>query len=174
IRFAAALIARIATGAWPTFSHDPWYVYADWIVIGILITSGEEVGWRGYALPRLGTRIGFGWASVVVGAAWALWHFPLFFILPGTGNYGQSFPLFFIGTTALSVAIGWLFVHTKGSVLLAMLMHSSVNATHEIVQSGFAIVGPFSLNTTPIAWLTILLLWIAAAYFLYAMQKPTA
>jgi len=171
IRFAAATIQRLATGTWPQFSHDRWYVYAAIILLSLPVQAGEEIGWRGYALPRLGAKMGFGMGSVLLGVLWALWHFPLFFILPGTGNYGQSFPLFLAGVVPLSIAMGWLFVHTKGSVLLATLMHSAINATHEIVRSGFAVVGPFALDTTLIAWLTIALLWIGAAYFLTQIQK---
>jgi membrane protease YdiL (CAAX protease family) len=172
IRFSAALIQRLAVGTWPQFSHLSWIAYAAVIVQSLPVIAGEEIGWRGYALPQLGAKMGFGIGSAVLGVLWAFWHFPLFFILPGSGNYGQSFPLFLLGTVALSIAMGWLFVHTKGSVLLATLMHSAVNATHEIVRSGFAVVGPFALNTTLIAWLTIALLWLAAAYFLFRMPRP--
>ncbi len=174
IRFAAAVVQRVATGSWPHFSHESLYFLAAAIVLSMPVQAGEEIGWRGYALPHLGARFGYGAGSVILGALWALWHFPVFFILPGNGNYGQSFPLFLVGTTALSVAMGWLFVHTKGSILLAMLMHSAVNQTHEIVESGMATVGPFALDTTLIAWLTLLFLWIGAAYFLIRMRTPRA
>jgi len=171
IRLAAAVVQRVATGAWPNFSHEAIYLLPAAIILSMPVQAGEEIGWRGYALPRLGARFGYGAGSVILGVLWAFWHFPVFFMLPGNGNYGQSFPLFLVGTTALSVAFGWLYIHTKGSVLLAMLMHSAVNQTHEIVQSGFATIGPFSLNTTLIAWLTLLFLWIGAAYFLIRMRQ---
>jgi len=173
IRLAAAFVQRLATGAWPSFSHEAIWLLPAAIVLSLPVQAGEEIGWRGYALPRLGARFGYGAGSVILGALWALWHFPVFFIIPGNGNYGQSFPLFLVGTTALSVAMGWLFIHTKGSVLLAMLMHSAINQTHEIVQSGYAVVGPFALNTTLISWLTLLLLWSGAAYFLIRMRTAT-
>lgn len=170
IRLAAAAIHRLAIGRWPQFGAVDWLVVATSIVVSMPVQAGEEIGWRGYALPRLGARFGYGAGSAILGALWALWHLPVFFMLPGNGNYHQSFPLFFAGVIPLSIAMGWLFVNTKGSVLLAMLMHSAVNNTHDIVQSGYAAVSPFSLNTTLVGWLTIALLWLAAAYFLVRMR----
>jgi membrane protease YdiL (CAAX protease family) len=170
IRLAAAAIQRIATGTWPHFGHQSWLLIALAIAISIPVQAGEEIGWRGYALPRLGAKFGYGTGSAILGVLWALWHLPVFFMLPGNGNYGQSFPLFFVGVVPLSIAMGWLFVHTKGSVLLAMLMHAAVNNTHDIVQSGYAAVGPLSLNTTLVAWLTIALLWVGAVYFIIRMD----
>jgi hypothetical protein len=170
IRLAAAAIQRLATGTWPQIAHEPWLLIAAAIVLSMPVQAGEEIGWRGYALPRLGAKYGYGAGSAILGVLWALWHLPVFFMLPGNGNYGQSFPLFLAGVIPLSIAMGWLFVHTKGSILLAMLMHSAVNQTHEIVQSGYAAVSPLSLNTTLIAWLTIALLWLGAGYFLIKMR----
>jgi membrane protease YdiL (CAAX protease family) len=176
IRLAAALIQRVATGTWPQFSHFEWYVLAAAIVVSLPVQAGEEIGWRGYALPRLGAKLGYAGGSLLLGLMWAVWHLPTFFILPGNGNYGQSFPLFLVGVTAISVAMAWLYLHTNGSVLLAMLMHSAINQTHEIVQSGSAVIGPLAVNTTLIAWLTLALLWSAAAYFLIRMRaiRPSA
>lgn len=174
IRLTAALIQRVVAGSWPGFGHEPGYAIAGAILASTPFQAGEEIGWRGYALPRLARKFGFGSAGLIVGVVWAVWHFPLFFLLPGNANYGQSFPLFFLGVVPLSVAMTWLYVHTKGSILLAMLMHSSVNQTHNIVQSGYAILSPLSINSTLISWLTILLLWLAAGFFLIQIRRSRA
>jgi membrane protease YdiL (CAAX protease family) len=79
------------------------------IVISTPVQAGEEIGWRGYALPRLAARVGFARASLVLGVFWACWHLPLFFV-PALNQYGQSFPLFMLGNIALSVAMTWLYV----------------------------------------------------------------
>jgi CAAX protease family protein len=173
IKLAAALIHRLATGAWPGFATDSILVMVGAILLSTVIfgQAGEELGWRGYALPRLAARIGLGAASVVLGIVWAIWHLPLFFI-PGIETTGQSFPLYALGVTALSVAIAWLYANTNGSLFLTMLMHSAINNTKDIVPSGRRPPGnPFSLSASLVGWLTAALLWICAGYLLIRMRK---
>jgi membrane protease YdiL (CAAX protease family) len=133
--------------------------------------AGEEIGWRGYALPRLAARFGLGGASIVLGVFWACWHLPLFY-LRGAETFGQSFPVYLLQVTALSVAIAWLFWNTQGSLLLTMLMHAAVNNTKDIVPSIASAPGnPFEFRASLMAWLGIALLWIVAAYFLVRMRN---
>jgi membrane protease YdiL (CAAX protease family) len=132
--------------------------------------AGEEIGWRGYALPRLAAHIGLAPASTLLGVIWAAWHLPLFFVLGGD-TVGQSFPLYVLQVTALSIAMGWLYWRTSGSLLLVMLMHAAVNNTKDIVPSAApGVSDPFSLSGSPVWRLTIGLLWIGAAYFLLQMR----
>ena len=171
IKLSVALVHRVVTGAWPRFGHAAWYVMAGAIMISTWVQAGEEVGWRGYALPRLSDRIGLGPASVVLGMIWATWHLPLFFI-PGADTLGQSFPLYLLQVTALSVAMAWLYWRTGGSLLLVMLLHAAVNNTKDIVPSAVpGATNPFELSTSLPGWITVTLLWICAAYFLVAMRK---
>jgi membrane protease YdiL (CAAX protease family) len=171
IKVAVALVHRVVTGTWPRLGQEAWYIVVAAIAISTWTQAGEEVGWRGYALPRLGARLGFGRASVLLGAIWACWHLPLFFI-PGIDKFGQSFPVYLLQVTALSVAAAWLYLHTNGSLLLVMLMHSAVNQTIGIVPSSVAVVTtPFTLTASLVAWLTVAFLWIAAGYFLIRMPK---
>jgi len=157
IKLAAALVHRAIAGAWPRFGEIPWYVLPAAVIISTPVQAGEEIGWRAYAFPRLLTRLGFLPASIVLGIVWAAWHLPLFFI-PGVDLYHQSFWLFLLAVTPLSVAMGWLYVKTGGSVLLTMLMHSAVNQTTLLVSAGDAAA------TSPFAWATIALLWMGARW----------
>jgi uncharacterized protein len=171
LKFAVALVHRVATGAWPRFGDDAWYIMLAAILISTPVQAGEEIGWRGYALPRLAARFGFARGSLLLGVIWACWHLPLFFI-PGIDKSGQSFPLYLLQVTALSVALAWLYVHTHGSLLLVMLMHSAVNQTKDIVPSAVsAATNPFALSTSLVAWLTVALLWSCAGYFLVRMPQ---
>lgn len=87
----------------------------------------EELGWRGFALPRLLERVDALTASLVIGAVWAVWHLPLF-VVDGSGQYGGSFVPYTITILALSVLFTWLYLGTGRSVLLAMILHASHNS----------------------------------------------
>jgi len=128
IKLCVALVHRVMTGSWPRFGTEPWYIIVVAIAISTPVQAGEEIGWRGYALPRLAGRFGFARASILLGLIWSCWHLPIFF-LRGADKYGQSFPVWTLQVVALSVAITWLYAHTNGSLLLTMLMHSAVNQT---------------------------------------------
>jgi membrane protease YdiL (CAAX protease family) len=171
IKLTAAAIHRLIEGAWPAFGTDPWYLVPLAIAFSTPFQAGEEVGWRGYALPRLTERFGLPLASVLLGIVWAVWHLPQFFIVEAD-TYGQSFPVFVIQVTALSVAMAWLYARTNGSLLLVMLMHSAVNNSKDIVPS--AVSGgtsTFGLSASMVAWITVALLWICALCFLTHMPR---
>jgi membrane protease YdiL (CAAX protease family) len=173
VKLGVALLVRLTTGGWPRFGADPWYLMlaatlGSTIVLG---QAGEELGWRGYALPRLARCYGLPLASVLLGAVWAGWHLPLFFILGGD-TVGQSFPVFTLQVIALSVALAWIYAKTHGSLLLTMLLHAAVNNTKDIVPS--AVPGatrPWAFSTSPVAWFTVGLLWLTAVHFLIDMRQ---
>ena len=173
IKLAAALVYRLVMGGWPAFGDTPWYLLMLAIPISTPVQSGEELGWRGYALPRLASRFGLAWASLGLGAIWALWHLPFFFIA-GVDKTGQSFPMYMLGTMALSVAMAWLYWRTGGSLLVTMLMHAAVNNTTGVVPTATAgATHAFSLNASLVAWLTIGIMWIVAAWCLWRMRGST-
>lgn len=171
IKLCAALAHRVLLGAWPRFGQESPAIIVAAIIFSTPFQSGEEIGWRGYALPRLAESMGFRAASVLLGVIWASWHLPLFF-LPGADTYLQSFPVWASEVTAMSVAIAWLYTHVRGSLLLTMLMHSAINQTLGIVPSASAHpTNAFSLHVSPLMWLTAALLGISAAYFLVRMPR---
>jgi len=89
---------------------------------------GEELGWRGYLLPRVLQRYSAVVSSLIVGAIWMVWHIPAF-LVSGLPQSGMSFGIFFFGGVALSVFMTWINVHTRGSILLAgVVFHTVVNA----------------------------------------------
>jgi uncharacterized protein len=83
---------------------------------------GEELGWRGFALPRLLQRYSALTASVLLGSIWGLWHLPAF-VLSGLPQNQLSLPAFLVGTVALAVLMTWVFQHTKGSLVPPILIH---------------------------------------------------
>ena len=92
---------------------------------------GEEMGWRGYALPRLQSRFGALAASLLIGVAWAAWHLPLFF--DPTSSYAQlALPVFVARMVGLALLFTWLVNRTGGSLFFPMLLHSVINASGQI------------------------------------------
>ena len=133
----------------------------------------EETGWRGFALPRLQHRFGPMRASILLGVLWGGWHF--FLYLPGWMQAGAlagmvNAAIFVAFTVTVSVVFTWLSNNTRGSLLLAMLLHGSVNGTATYVQvladrgvisresavfsAGFATLFAAALAALAIAWLT--------------------
>lgn len=169
-KLAAAAIIRLMSGAWPALGSTPWILLLAAALATAVVQAGEELGWRGYALPRLAERVGLGPASVLVGIVWAFWHLPLFFIA-GTGSDGQSFPLYVLYVTPLSVAMAWLYWQAGGSLLPVMLMHAAVNNTAEIVPAALQGAGdPLSFRGSLVAWVTAGIFWVVAAVCLLAMR----
>src|SRR5262245_18897683 len=154
-----ALIHRVVMGAWPRFGETNWAIMLGPILVSTWVQAGEELCWRGYALPRLVASVGLSGASILLGVVWASWHLPLFF-LPGTGMEGESFLVYLLHVTAVSVAMAWLYWKTGGSLLLVMLMHASINNT-----SGFvpAAVGsgatPLAFGGSLVGWLVVGISW---------------
>ena len=89
---------------------------------------GEELGWRGFLLPRVLQRTNATAAGLIVGAIWMLWHVPAF-LISGLPQSGLAFPLFVVAGIALSVVVTWLFVNARQSVLVAgIIPHAFANA----------------------------------------------
>jgi membrane protease YdiL (CAAX protease family) len=166
IKMFNVLLLRAFTGSWPRFGNVPLFLIPFAIMISTPVQSGEELGWRGYALPRLAERLGLAKSSILLGVIWALWHLPLFYVAD-SDTYHQSFLVYTLQVTAISVAMAWLWERTGRSLLLVMLMHAAVNNTQDIVPA--AVPGGAStlgLTATPLAWLGVVVLWIFALYFL--------
>jgi membrane protease YdiL (CAAX protease family) len=91
---------------------------------GVVVAAGEELGWRGYALPKLLQRHNALVASILVGIFWGLWHLPVSYLFgSGSPSLVDSI-LYGLGIDFASVIYTWLFRHTRGSVLIACLFHS--------------------------------------------------
>lgn len=101
-------------------------------LLGVLVAPlGEELGWRGFALPRLQTQFGFLWASLFLGIIWGFWHLPFFF-LPNSSESTLPFLLFLGGCIAETIIYTWLFYHT-GSVLICIIFHAATNLALQVV-----------------------------------------
>jgi uncharacterized protein len=93
------------------------------------VANGEELGWRGYALPHLLARHSALRASLILGTIWFAFHIPIMFTVGGVGGsqtLDAALP-FLVSTLALSVVMTWFFSNTRGSVLPIILLHGALN-----------------------------------------------
>lgn len=86
----------------------------------------EEVGWRGFALPKLQTWYSALASSLIVGVLWGLWHIPLF-LQRGYPTPMSSFPVWFVLLLGNAIVYTWIFNNTRGSLLIVILFHTAYN-----------------------------------------------
>jgi uncharacterized protein len=123
-------------GAATSFDHlsaTTWLSYL-WKFPLVLAVGGplfEEPGWRGFALPRLEAKWGPLAGTLILGLLWAAWHFPQY-LMPGWAAQNGGFnvravTVFTVSVMLLTIVISWVFNNTRGSLLIAILLHASVN-----------------------------------------------
>lgn len=129
-----SLVVAASDGRLAGFDFQPWLVGLPLVLLGGHLLRdpgalGEELGWRGFALPRLLELTDARIAALLLGLVWAVWHLPAFYV----GSLSQSgfdFLPFVLQVMAFSVFMTWLFVNTRGSVLWAgVVPHMLFNAT---------------------------------------------
>jgi membrane protease YdiL (CAAX protease family) len=127
------------------------------LLLNLLITGplGEELGWRGYALPRLLMRFSPFKASLILGILWGIWHLPSFYV-SAMVQARLSLPLFLLNALCLSFLASWLFMNTGGSALITVLLHYMANFC-------------FSVLGVPLPAFTLLML--AAVVLVVALDK---
>lgn len=175
IKGLAALVFFLLYKSWPQFGTTSWYVMLFAIAVSMWVQAGEEIGWRGYALPLMSKKFGLAMSGTLLGVIWAIWHLPLFYI-SAADTFNQSFPLYMLQVTGLSVIMAWLFWKVNGNLLPLMVFHAAINNTKDIVPSAtMASASPFTLNASAIGWISVTLIWGVAFFAIYAMtRKPTA
>lgn len=130
-------------------------INASWIGLAtfpiIFITNlGEEIGWRGFALPQLLKSYQPIKASIILGIAWGAFHFPLYWQRP-------LFALLFLAfTPAFSIIITWLFLKSKGSLLLITLVHATYNAWVQVFLTTNS--EPIMAVSVGVSWVFVILL----------------
>lgn len=131
------------------------------IVIGIV--NGEELGWRGFALPALQKKHNALTSSLILGVIWTIFHLPLFFTVTGSSQAGSSFISFLLSTMAMTILYTWLYNNTRGSVLVAYLFHAAANTWSQVFSIDHA--GPqvgWILTGMLLLLAVIVLLWSGA------------
>ena len=114
------------------------------VVMLLLATLGEEIGWRGVALPGLQAQNSAFKSSVILGLLWATWHLPFWLLLDSFDQFGVGYLLLnFVFVVPLTFYITWFFNHGKQSILLAVMLHLTFNIVNTILLPVTNNVGAF-------------------------------
>lgn len=139
------------------------------LILGIFLPSlGEETGWRGFALPRLQAGYGPLLGTAVLGLLHSLWHLPAFFT-PLLGPFtGARFIAFLLTGIAGTYIYTWIFNNTRGSILIAILIHAAGNAAAQLLAGVIPMDAPLSgwLQVLVPDWLNVIAFGSAAMLLL--------
>lgn len=123
-----------------------------------LISNGEEIGWRGYVLPRLQAKYSALTSTLILGVIWGFWHLPKFL----SHWDAVSFAWFMTHTISVAFLYTWLYNGTKGSLLLVSLFHAASNTAGVFLPIANTVSGE---NMG--AYIIYVLLEVAAAIIVY-------
>jgi CAAX protease family protein len=172
VLFGIAAIAYVAIGigllfgiAAPAISMPDGLPREVWIgalpiifLINIFLGGplAEDIGWRGYILPKLRERMPALHASLLIGIIWAIWHIPFFIFREWHSVVGNvPFLWFALLTTSWSVLFAWVYVNTD-SILMPVLFHAAINTT----LGTLGVLGQSNGELWPLI-LNMILTWVA-------------
>ena len=117
----------------------------------------EDIGWRGYILPKMREQMSALKASLLIGVIWAIWHLPYFIFPTWSDAVGNTpFLWFALLTRSWSALFAWVYVNTE-SILMPILFHAAINTTLGTLgilgQSGGDLM-PLILNTA-LTWMAV-------------------
>jgi membrane protease YdiL (CAAX protease family) len=135
--------------------------------------TGEELGWRGFALPRLQRRYSALVSSLILGFYWGIWHIPSW-IIAGLPFTVES-TLFFIASTILnSIVVTCICNNTKGSIFLASIHHWSENVWSQFVVSHLGLISWEALRWIKTPIIAILAIILIIVYGPKKLSKDTS
>ena len=162
----AALIDHFQNGV--VFSISGVLHYAEFPELNILtffiynlafFGLGEEIGWRGYALPRLQVKMNALTAAILLTIFWALWHVPLFLYRPGYMSMGIAGMVGWVLSLATgSILLSWLYNATKAGILTCAIFHSTIDVAFTADFADTSVVGNMGMLITVWGILTIAIL----------------
>lgn len=137
---------------------------------GIQGATGEEPGWRGFALPRLQTRYSRLVSAIILGLLIAGWHAVLHIFAPSGAPEWQ----FWLVIVCYSVIIAWGYHHTGGSLLIVSLFHFSSNFAPELVTTRLGLISTEHLFWGYVVVNLLLAIGVTLLDGKQAWQKPAA
>ena len=142
-------------------------VYSDWsgiltslVATALIIGIFEEVGWRGFALPRMQRDHSALSAALVLGMIWAVWHLPELVSDPSE----RELVPYLLTLLAYSVLITWLYNSTRGNLPIVILFHAAINTAAKFLMPEFE--GRYEAT----AWWCYAALYVLAAVAVIAVS----
>lgn len=138
----------------PPALQNPAGVFAIALIVlpltSIVSAAGEEIGWRGYLVPRMHALAGFTGTSLIVGLIWAAWHYPINAVVFPV--HRPDVPLWYANACFTILVVGASFAHTwlrlrSQSLWPSVLFHATGNAVQGVLQAA-------TQETSVTAWLT--------------------
>lgn len=118
ILISTLIMSIMGTGFTPW--QDTTSMYLITIITTILGCIFEEIGWRGYLLPKFAEKHNMFKSSLGLGLLWGSWHFKFAYGIIG-------FILFVMVMICFSIIMTWIYMKTKGNLLYMILFHFGVN-----------------------------------------------
>ena len=151
-----------------TIQLSAWWLFLPRVLQHIFLGGGlgEELGWRGFALPLLQRRYTALRASLIIGLVWAAWHLPETLLAPSREG-AIRFAVFTVAVLALSPFFTWVYNSTGGSLFAVVLLHACFNASEWFLD------GVLQTDTEPLAFdLAVAGLVVILALALVAFYGP--
>jgi membrane protease YdiL (CAAX protease family) len=129
------LVTGTAAVLWTVAGHDApgiGSVSAIELLIFVLVI-GEEIGWRGFLLPRLRGHLSLPAAGIATGVIWTLWHVPIY-LQAGQGL--AAFAVFAWWVLPVAVVMAFVVERARFSVLVATIMHGAANVSIPLLLPG--------------------------------------
>ena len=133
----------------------------------------EELGWRGFATPRLQVKYNALVSSLILGVIWCCWHLPLFF-LTGSSQRGIPFPIYLMLVVTLGVYFTWLYNNTHGSLIITVLAHFSFNLSGGFIAGTLGLVPPMILYIVAGSLLVLTVIMVVIIYGPKNLSKKPA
>jgi len=125
-------------------------------------TLGEELGWRGFALPKLQAKYNALIASIILGLFWGIWHIPMWISF---GQTGLSLVVNCITLVGVTILFTWIYNSTNGSLLLIWLFHF-VMTVRQYIMSSIPTITPDILT-----WIIVLVVIIKTGPMYLSCKK---
>jgi membrane protease YdiL (CAAX protease family) len=101
-------------------------VYFLFFIATVFGSFGEEIGWRGFMLPKLNEKYSLFISSLIVGLFWGFWHMRFHMGLPAFGMY-------IIVVVFFSFIFSWIYTKTNGNIFTSIVLHTSINMCNLLI-----------------------------------------